>query len=71
MCPCVAFEFLLLTSPHACTRLHVCRYAREDQKQHARSVWQSFLRRYRLKWQQVPLLVYDPHGGSNAFTLAP
>ena len=57
--------------PHTILACFYPSYARADQQQHARTIHQAFLRRYRLTWQQVPLVVYDPHGGARAFTLAP
>ena len=44
--------------------------AKEDQKVHARDVHSQILRHYRLQWQQLPLLEYNPDGHP-AFSLAP
>lgn len=56
--------------PHTVMAVFWPKYASYDQQQHARGVHQDFLRHYGLKWQQVPLVVYDPHAESEAFTLA-
>ena len=44
--------------PHTIEAVFFPAYARYEQQQHARGVWQDFLRKYHLKWQDVPLLVY-------------
>ena len=59
--------------PHTISAVFYPSYARGDQQAHARQIHASFLRRYRLTEEVVPLLKYDPEAGRHSgkpFSLA-